>query len=346
MGIYEQEIKRICREPLPWEQLEGRTILISGATGGIGKCLTDLFMYRKMEMGQKFRIVALSRRKAVARERFADYWKEEGFQYMSCDINQKIPECGETGYIIHAASNTHPLQYARDPVGTITANVLGTRELLEYGVSHGIKRFCFLSSVEIYGENRGDVRSFDESYLGYIDCNTVRAGYPESKRLGEALCNAYGQAYGVEFVIPRLSRIYGPTSLPDDSKAAAQFIRRAAEGKDIVLKSEGRQEYSYTFVTDAAMGVLYTMLCGAAGKAYNIADAASDVKLGEMAEELARLAGTKVVYELPEEEERRGYSMHQRSLLDASALRALGWTAHVHLAEGLKYCVEAVKNNV
>ena len=81
MGIYEQEIKRICREPLPWEQLEGRTILISGATGGIGKCLTDLFMYRKMEMGQKFRIVALSRRKAVARERFADYWKEEGFQY-------------------------------------------------------------------------------------------------------------------------------------------------------------------------------------------------------------------------------------------------------------------------
>lgn len=346
MGLYEQEIEQICREPIPWEQLEGRTILISGATGGIGKCLTDILMHRKRRMGQRFRIVALSRRKDVARERFADYWKEEGFQYISCDINQNLPECGESGYIIHAASNTHPLQYARDPVGTITANVLGTRGLLEYGISHGIKRFCFLSSVEIYGENRGDVKSFDENYLGYIDCNTVRAGYPESKRLGEALCNAYGQAYGVEFVIPRLSRIYGPTALPDDSKAAAQFIRKAAGGKDIVLKSDGSQEYSYTFVTDAAMGVLYTILCGDAGSAYNIADEASDVKLREMAENLAGMAGTKVVCELPDEEERKGYSMHQRSLLDASALRDLGWRPHVHLPEGLKCCVEAAKEMI
>lgn len=343
MGIYEQEIEQICKEPLPWEQLEGSTILISGATGGIGKCLTDILMHRKRGMGQRFRIVALSRRETVARERFADYWEEEGFQYISCDINRNIPECGEIGYIIHAASNTHPIQYARDPVGTITANVLGTRELLEYGISHGIKRFCFLSSVEIYGENRGDVESFDESYLGYIDCNTVRAGYPESKRLGEALCNAYRQVYGVEFVIPRLSRIYGPTALPDDSKAVAQFIRKASEGRDIVLKSEGTQEYSYTFVTDAAMGILYTLLCGDTGKAYNIADAASDVRLRELAEKLARLAGTKVICELPDEEERRGYSMHQRSLLDASALRSLGWMPHVHLPEGLKCCVEAAK---
>ena len=43
----------------------------------------------------------------------------------------------------------------------------------------------------IYGENRGDVDKFDEAYLGYIDCNTTRAGYLEGKRLGESLCNAF-----------------------------------------------------------------------------------------------------------------------------------------------------------
>lgn len=343
MGVYEREIKRICREGLPWEKLEGRTILISGATGGIGKCLTDILMYRKKIMGQKFRILALSRRESVARERFARYWGKEGFQYLSCDINQGIRECGEAEYIIHGASNTHPLQYARDPVGTITANVLGTRELLEYGAAHGMKRFCFLSSVEIYGENRGDVERFDESYLGYIDCNTVRAGYPESKRLGEALCNAYVQAYGTEFVIPRLSRIYGPTALPDDSKAAAQFIKKAAAGEDIVLKSEGMQKYSYTFVTDAAMGILYTLLCGQSGKAYNVADRVSDVTLREMAGILAQMAGTKVVFELPGEEECRGYSAQKKSMLDASELRTLGWTPRVHLHEGLECCVETVR---
>lgn len=346
MDIYEREIERICKEQLPWERLERSTILISGATGGIGKCLIDILMHRKRSLGQKFCIVALSRREEVARERFADYWEEEGFQYISCDINRGIPECGSAEYMIHAASNTHPLQYAQDPIGTITANVLGTRELLEYGVNHGMKRFCFLSSVEIYGKNRGDVERFDESYLGYIDCNTVRAGYPESKRLGETLCNAYGQTYGVEFVIPRLSRIYGPTGLPDDSKAAAQFIKRAAEGKDIVLKSEGTQKYSYTFVTDAAMGVLYALLCGENGRAYNIADQASDVTLRELAEKLAQLARTKVVYELPDTEEQRGYSMHTKSLLDASALRALGWTPRVNLREGLECCVRVVKGEM
>ena len=84
--------------------------------------------------------------------------------------------------------------------------------------------------LEIYGENRGDVETFPESYLGYIDCNTLRAGYPESKRLGETLCNAYAQTFGLDFVIPRLSRVYGPTMLPTDSKAISQFIKKAAAG--------------------------------------------------------------------------------------------------------------------
>lgn len=123
--------------------------------------------------------------------------------------------------MIHTASNTHPLQYSGDPIGTITSNVIGTKNLLDYAASHQTERFCFLSSVEVYGENRGDADRFDENYLGYIDCNTLRAGYPESKRVGEALCNAYAQAHQIDFVIPRLSRVYGSTMLMADSKAIA-----------------------------------------------------------------------------------------------------------------------------
>ena len=65
-------------------------------------------------------------------------------------------------YIIHAASNTHPIDYSLDPIGTISSNVIGTNNLLEYGVKHNCNRFVFLSSVEIYGENRGDIEKFDE----------------------------------------------------------------------------------------------------------------------------------------------------------------------------------------
>lgn len=343
MNRYQQEIRGMIDLPLPWEKLTGKTIMLSGATGMIGKCMIDILMlYNKLlaQSGSEIRVIALSRNEAKARERFDKYWEEEYFTYMSCDVNEMIPDCGQADYIVHAASNTHPLQYSQDSIGTINSNIIGTKNLLEYAVAHKAEQFCFVSSVEVYGENRGDVEKFDEKYLGYIDCNTLRAGYPESKRLGETLCNAYKQTYGLDFVIPRLSRCYGPTMLSSDTKAISQFIKKAAAGEDIVLKSEGTQKYSYSFVTDAVAGILYVMLFGEPGEAYNIADRESDISLKDLAETLADIAGTKVIFDLPDEAERRGYSTATKAMLDASKLEALGWKARVHMQEGLRCVVD------
>lgn len=339
--LYERELQNLIERDLPWQRLQGKRILISGATGMVGRCLVDVLMLLNERCGAKVKVIALSRNEARAREVFKAYWEDEAFGYVSCDVNSTIPECGNIDFIIHAASNTHPLQYSQDSIGTITANVLGTKNLLDYAVSHKAERFCFISSVEIYGENRGDVERFDENYLGYIDCNTLRAGYPESKRVGEALCNAYGQTHGLEFVIPRLSRIYGPTMLASDTKALSQFIKKAAAGEDIVLKSEGNQKYSYTFVTDAVAGIFYTLLCGKSGEAFNISDKSSDICLKDLAALLARIAGSRVVFELPDEAERRGYSTATKAMLNASKLEALGWEARVSLQEGLECTVKA-----
>lgn len=349
MKTYEAQLRAAAAQDRIWDALSGSTILISGATGMLGKCIIDMVMQyndciQKTDM--RVRIIALSRNAQTAKQRFAEYMELPYFHYISCDVNVPIPECGSVDYIIHAASNTHPLQYASDPIGTITANVHGTQNLLEYGRGHHAKRFCFVSSVEIYGENRGDTEKFDESYLGYLDCNTLRAGYPESKRLGETLCNAYAQMYGIDFVIPRLSRVYGPTMLRSDSKAIAQFIKKAAAGEDIILKSDGMQRYSYTFVTDAAAGVLYILAAGAAGEAYNIADSHSDITLRELASRLAERASVQVVYQLPEEAEKRGYSTATKAMLDASKLEALGWRAAVHIDEGLARTVETLRQEI
>lgn len=340
MSLYDQELQKLNNRPLPWEKLSGKTIMISGATGMIGKCLIDLLMLRNKSEKTPIHVIALSRNEARARKRFGTYWDNDYFLYLSCDVNEAIPECGPVDYVIHAASNTHPLQYSEDPIGTIASNVVGTKNLLDYAVSHRALHFCFVSSVEVYGENRGDTEKFDEKYLGYIDCNTLRAGYPESKRLGETLCNAYSQTYGLAFTIPRLSRVYGPTMMPSDTKAISQFIRKAAAGENIVLKSEGNQKYSYTFVTDAVSGILYTMLMGRPGEAYNVADEKSDITLKALAEILSRIAGTQVIFELPDEKERRGYSTATKAMLNADKLKELGWTPEVSMEEGLKCTVK------
>lgn len=348
MQTYEEELIALIRQDLPWEKLSGRTIMLSGATGMIGKCIIDLLM--RYNAGRtpdrQIGIVALSRNEEKARKRLAEHWDKLSFHYQSCDVNRELSECGPVDYVVHAASNTHPMQYSQDSIGTVMTNVIGTKNLLDYAVSHRAKRFCFVSSVEVYGENRGDADRFKEDYLGYIDCNTLRAGYPESKRVGEALCNAYAQTYQLDFVIPRLSRVYGPTMLRSDSKAVAQFIKKAAAGEAIVLKSAGGQLYSYTYALDAAMGILTVLLRGENREAYNISNTESEVTLREIAEWLAQDNAVKVVFDIPETAEQAGYSTSTKALLDTEKITRLGWKPQTHMREGLRKTVESIRTMV
>ncbi len=344
--IYQPDIIQSANMKLPWEKFNSKTLLVTGATGMIASVIIDIFMYRNRNTAQeceKVHIIAISRSEQKARKRFDAYWNDTCFTYSSHDITTPLPELGGIDYILHAASNTHPRAYATDPIGTITANVQGTYHLLAYAASHHCERFFFFSSVEIYGENRNDVDKFDEEYLGYINCNTTRAGYCESKRLGEALCNAFASQKGQDFVIGRFSRVYGPTMSPEDSKAIAQFIKKAVSGEDILLKSEGNQLYSYTYVVDAATAALCLLLQGENGSAVNIADNESNIRLKDIAMFLAKEAGTKVVFELPDEVERAGYSTATKAVLDTRKIEQIGWKARTPIRQGLSKTVKILR---
>jgi len=338
---YRAEVAAAAAYPLEWEKLSGRSLLITGATGMIGSFLIDVIM-SKPELGCK--IYAVGRNAARAAERFSGYEDGGLFRFITADINKPFDMGGEKmDYVFHAASNTHPVAYATDPIGTVMTNIQGTYNMLEFAASHKAERFVFASSVEVYGENRGDTERFSEDYCGYIDCNTLRAGYPEGKRAGEALCQAFIKQKGLDAVMPRLSRTYGPTMLMSDTKAISQFIKKGAAGEDIVLKSEGTQLYSYSYVADAAAAVLVCLLRGVCGEAYNVADAGSDITLRDLAGIIAEYTGRRVVFELPDETERAGYSKATKAILDSSKLKALGWEALYDMKKGLLRTVDIIR---
>lgn len=339
--LYKEDIDAVTALELPWEMLCGRNILISGATGLVGSFLVDVIM-RKNQDGLNCTVYALGRNEQMARKRFDKWRGSEQLNFIPYDINQsfKRDDIGTVDYILHLASNTHPVQYSNDPIGTITTNIVGLQNMLEFAVSHNVARFAFSSSNEIYGENRGDVELFDENYCGYINCNTMRAGYPESKRCGEALCQAYIRQKGMNIVIPRLTRSYGPTMLMSDTKAISQFIRKGVAREDIVLKSSGTQYYSFTYVADAVSGLLTILLRGQCGEAYNIADETSDIMLRDLASIIADIAGKKVVVEIPDEIEKAGYSKATKARLDGKKLRQLGWKARYDINSGIKRTIE------
>lgn len=333
--IYKKQLDQSAQVNIEWKKLSGKTILITGATGMIGTYLVDLIMYRNQHYNNQIRIVAISRTKTKAIERFKEYMNDSMFMYISQDINEPLSCNIKCDYIIQAASNTHPVQYASDPIGTITTNIIGTKNILDFSLENKIKRVVFLSSVEVYGENRGDIDAFDETYCGYIDCNTLRAGYPESKRVSEALCQAYIEKYDMDIVIPRLSRVYGPTMLSDDSKAIAQFINRAIRGEDIILKSAGTQYYAYTYVIDAVLALLYILLYGKKGEAYNVSDIKSEITLKNLAELIASEVGKKVIFEIPKEVEAKGYSTATKAILNCDKLHGLGWQSYYGIKQGI-----------
>ncbi|WNV58718.1 NAD-dependent epimerase/dehydratase family protein [Oscillospiraceae bacterium NTUH-002-81] len=338
---YAEDVSCVSNLSLDWEMLKGKTVLISGASGLIGTFLIDVLMEKKIGI----QIIALGRDEEQAKIRFARYWDCPEFLFVKGDINKtlELEMLTHVDYVIHAASNTHPLMYSSDPIGTLMTNLTGTKNLLDVAVQKKCKRFVFLSSVEIYGENRGDVDYFDEAYCGYIDCNTLRAGYPEGKRAGESLCQAYRKMYGIEVVIPRLARCYGPTMKLSDTKAISQFIKKGIAGEDIVLKSEGNQLYSYTYVADAVSGILTILMRGKDGEAYNIADPESDITLKDLANMIAAYVGKKVVFEIPDVQESAGYSKATKALMSSHKLKTLGWKAGWTMEDGICRTLEILK---
>lgn len=307
--------------------LRGKSVLLTGASGMLCSCLVDMLMRINTCLGLDITVYALARNMDKLRRRFASYLQDALFHVVEQDISKEFAFDFHVDYIIHGASNADPVAMSRYPVDTIEANFTGMSHLLRYGRGCGVQRFLYVSSGEMYGQPDASGADFVETYSGYVDYANPRSCYPSGKRAAEALCQANISQYGTDIVIVRPCHLFGPTMTETDSRAVSQFLRGAADHQDIVLKSAGVLERSHCYVVDAASAVLFVLLKGRTGEAYNIADRQYQMTIREFAKATADAAGQNVVMDIPDEVERKGYSTVSRSVLDSSKLETLGWHA-------------------
>lgn len=317
--LYQEDLNVILQTK-GLDKLIGKSILITGATGMIGTCLIDALMkFNKKNANIKLYAVGRSRDKAF--ERIGEYFDNQLFNFIEQDVRDPLPKNLKVDFIIPAASNTHPLAYSQFPIETIEINYFGIKYALEKAYECGATVLC-TSSVEVYG-NAYDNDIFDENYTGKLNLSSARSCYPESKRICESLCQSYISERNINVKIVRLSRIFGPTMLESDSKASAQFIKKALTNEDIVLKSKGEQLFSYTYTADAVSAMLYVLLNGEKGIPYNIAG--FNLKLKDFATFCANFCGRQVIFELPSETEQRGFSVAMKAILSIERIKALGF---------------------
>lgn len=338
-NLYLQDLQNIANV-VGLENFNGKSFTITGATGLIGVCLIDTLMMGNRN-GLDIGVYAVGRDREKAFGRLGEYYNDHHFHFIEQDVRYPLPEFLSTDYIIPLASNTHPLAYSQYPVETIEINVKGAEYALKKAVECGAT-VLYPSTVEVYGNARGD-DEFTEDYTGELNLSTARSCYTESKRVSEALCQSYIAEKAVDVKIVRLSRVFGPTMLMNDTKASSQFIIKAIQGEDIVLKSKGKQYFSYTYVADAVAAILYVLKHGENGVAYNIANEKCNVHLKDFAAECAMAAGKKVVFDLPSETERKGFSIAINAVLSTEKLKGIGFEGRYSFGDAVRRTIEILK---
>lgn len=325
--LYQEDLTQILSVK-DVETLRGKSFLITGATGMVGVMLIDALM--KMD---DVTVYAVGRNKNKAYSRLGEYYCKSNFHFIEQDVCEPFDENICVDYIIPAASNTHPLAYSQYPIETIMINVKGAEHALNLAERCGAT-VIYPSTIEIYG-NAVANEEFVEDYNGRLNLSNSRACYTESKRTSEALCQSYIEEKGVKVKIVRLCRIFGPTMLESDSKASSQFIKKAIYGEDIVLKSEGNQFFSYTYVADAIIGLLEVLLHGENGMAYNVSSEKTNIHLKDFAQLCADFNGKQVVFDLPSEAERKGFSVAMQAVLCNDRIKAIGFVPRYEMRDAV-----------
>lgn len=311
------------------KSLDGSRVLVSGATGLIGK-----YLVRFLAQYCNCTVFAVVRQLDKAYGLWGDLGDQ--VQYIGTDITKLEAADCSVDYMVHGASMTSSKAFSSRPVETIYTSVEGTRRMLEFARKNPVKGFLFLSSMEVYGTPLTDDK-IHEFHGTDLDTMSPRTSYPESKRLCENLCSAYFSEYQVPARVLRLTQTFGPGVAYEDPRVFAEFARCAMEGKDIVLHTKGETKRNYLYLADACTAILTVLTKGVNGEAYNGANEETYCTIRDMAQLVASQCGKpgmRVWVEVEEEaEEKFGYAPVLKMNLDTSKLRGLGWKPETGLAD-------------
>lgn len=314
-----------------YESLHNKSFLITGATGLIGsvmvKCLVAL--NRQYELG--IRILAVVRNVKKAKLLFADEWTDMDVRQLELnEISNDTIGCA-VDYIVHLASPTASKYFVEHPVETLQTIFDGTRSVLEYAKQISPQGIVYASSLESYGINETD-EWISEEFQGYINPMDVRGAYSLGKRAAECLCKSYAEEYQLPVMIARLTQTFGAGISKDDQRVFAQFARQAINCDDIELHTEGHSAKPYCYTTDAVSAILYLLVKGKSGEAYNVANKDTYISIRDMAE-LVRTHFCPQIAVKFVKKDNQGYAPVTRLKLDTQKIETLGWHPQYDLVE-------------
>lgn len=330
------------------EAMAGTTILVTGGSGFLCSYFLETIAYMNEAIFRNpCRVISIDNLRRGLNERVSHLRDKPEFRFITHDVSEVL-ELGEhVDWIIHGAGIASPTFYRKYPLETVDVNVAGTRLALELARREQVRSILYLSTSEIYGDPDTSFIPTPEDYRGNVSCTGPRACYDESKRMAETLCSIYRTLYDVPVKVVRPFNIYGPGQRLDDRRIIPDLMSAAVKKHPLVLFSDGRATRSFCYIRDAISAMLLVLISDADGEAFNVGNDEREIRMGDLAQELAEIAGPpplEVIHRVSSDPQYLTDNP-QRRCPDLSKLQKLfAWKPEVGIREGLRRTLQSYKD--
>ena len=323
-------------------------LLVTGGAGFIGSAVIRLAIERGHDV---VNLDVLTY--AACLENLTSVADAPGYVFEHADICdsqtlERIFKAHKPDAVMHLAAESHVDRSIDGPGSFIETNVTGTFRLLEasrnYWQNSGRPekfRFHHISTDEVYG-TLGATGQFHET-----TAYAPNSPYSASKAASDHLVRAWGETYGMPFVITNCSNNYGPFHFPE--KLIPVVILNALAGKPIPIYGKGENIRDWLFVEDHADALLHVLQNGENARSYNIGGE-NEVRNIDLVKMICKILDRERPADKPYSDQmvfvtdRPGHDA--RYAIDPSRIRdELGWRPSVTLEQGLEQTVQWFLNN-
>ena len=324
-------------------ELEGKTIAVTGSTGLLGACMVRCLLALKAQRGVNLHIVAVARNMEKAVRLFGEECEELSYYQYDFSATKPFQPKRRVDYLFHFAAPTASKDFVEKPVETMNTVYMGMQNILNYAEQAKLESLVLASTLEVYGTITDDSTPLTEDKQGYLNPMATRSSYPLAKRAAEALCHNYAVEKQIKVKVARLAQTFGAGVSKQDNRVFAQFARSVIHNEDIILHTTGELSRCYCYTTDAISAMLYILLKGEDGTAYNVANEATYISIRQMAELVAKTFNPDHVHVVIEMQEGLGYSPTTKLRLDTQRIQSLGWTPYYNIKEMFHRLIASMK---